>query len=876
LATAFGNVFAQLVAMVEPHHTVTVEISPAAMGTWHASGKTASAAVFNSIAVASPPAASPTIVHIDTAPKASTPSVAHAASVVVASSLAKAPREQLASYVTQSDLTTQLQAATNALRSLIYQEASNAGTVGEGQYSSGDITNNIALSNKIDQLSGVAITGGTITNATVNGISGLSAAEIPALPYLSTSGGSLTGALGIGTTSPSDLFALNGAAYLADIAVPPVTTNRLYSNSGNLYWAGNLLGGATTGNWSSDGTNVWRIGGNVGIGTTSPGQALTVQGSGLFSGALNANAFGATNATSTNLFAQNASFTAATTTNLFASLANITSGIFNSLTASVANITGLTATNATTTNLVATSATTTNLAVTGTTALTALDLSGNILSTLNTSVPPSSLGNWSSIGTAFTGDLSHMGFGISRQTTGTALGTPVTGYLETPELSAIASYYSNRAGWNQSTSGNSGRTGAQNLYLKDDNYGEGDMTNIFCNGFVDSTRSGATSFLASPEVGCLGGGLYIDATSSFAEGIGDLDLVDQNTVDAAAVAMNFNFTRTNAAGATNNNWWGLSLQNQGTLPIDDDIRSTGATRVGIDFSALTFPDYTLVSITLSSGGSGYTAGDLLLPPDGTYDQQTVIKVLTVDGSGTILTFALDRAGLYSATPASPSTVSGGTGTAATFILQYSTGGSPALVTKANNCWYGNATQDTGVYSTSLSSTLKLGQSWVCYSSSLGAWNFVTNNASVLQMYSNQVIVPTIFKTTGNVGISTTTTPLSALVVSGGTAIGADYNKAAPTNGLIVEGNVGIGTTSPATTFSNAGNSYIVGGLGVGVLDTNTGTLQTSGNATIGGVGAFNGVTGTTTIASVRGSQSVVRSLLCNREAAMSGLELQIQ
>ena len=201
MATAFENVFAQLVALVEPHHTVTVEISPVL---WHASGKEASAAAFNSILATSQSPASPTIVHIDTSPKASTPSASRAASVVAATSIAKAPQEQLASYVTQTDLTTQLQAATNALRSLIYQEASNAGTVGEGQYSTGGITNNIALSNVINQLNGVAITGGTITGATLNSVSGLSAAEIPALPYLSTAGGSLSGALGIGTTSPSE------------------------------------------------------------------------------------------------------------------------------------------------------------------------------------------------------------------------------------------------------------------------------------------------------------------------------------------------------------------------------------------------------------------------------------------------------------------------------------------------------------------------------------------------------------------------------------------------------------------------------------------------------------------------------------------------
>src|SRR4051812_45738467 len=52
-------------------------------------------------------------------------------------------------------------------------------------------------------------------------------------------------------------------------------------------------------------------------------------------------------------------------------------------------------------------------------------------------------------------------------------------------------------------------------------------------------------------------------------------------------------------------------------------------------------------------------------------------------------------------------------------------------------------------------------------------------------------------TGGNVGVGTTA-PASKLDVEGGVSIGATYSgtTAAPTNGAIIEGNVGIGTSSP--------------------------------------------------------------------------------
>ena len=50
---------------------------------------------------------------------------------------------------------------------------------------------------------------------------------------------------------------------------------------------------------------------------------------------------------------------------------------------------------------------------------------------------------------------------------------------------------------------------------------------------------------------------------------------------------------------------------------------------------------------------------------------------------------------------------------------------------------------------------------------------------------------------GNVGIGMgTTTPLNKLVVAGGVSIGSDFNLLAPENGLIVEGQVAFGTSTP--------------------------------------------------------------------------------
>ncbi|MDR3546804.1 MAG: DUF5011 domain-containing protein [Candidatus Pacebacteria bacterium] len=93
--------------------------------------------------------------------------------------------------------------------------------------------------------------------------------------------------------------------------------------------------------------------------------------------------------------------------------------------------------------------------------------------------------------------------------------------------------------------------------------------------------------------------------------------------------------------------------------------------------------------------------------------------------------------------------------------------------------------------------------------------------------------------------STTTVVSLAAQASGGQT--ADIFRALDGSGNVVlnatAGDlVGVGTSSPATTLSVAGNGYLTGGLGIGTVNTAAGTLVATGNATVGSlnIGSLSG------------------------------------
>ena len=198
---------------------------------------------------------------------------------------------------------------------------------------------------------------------------------------------------------------------------------------------------------------------------------------------------------------------------------------------------------------------------------------------------PASFGSTGFVGSAFTGDLSRLAGANGKQISGsTTLGQPSSGYSISPENSINYNYISNSSGFNSSTSGNGGRTGAAAHYVKADSIGQGDTYCYYANGFVSGAKPGATSFLANPAVV-----LFAGSCSPGQDGV-YLNPVEISNSDSGrdVAAINFvaNQNRSNDLGALGAVWFGYRSQSSGSVPIDAHFSASGKSKIGIDLTNL--------------------------------------------------------------------------------------------------------------------------------------------------------------------------------------------------------------------------------------------------------------------------------------------------
>ncbi|MFY7965024.1 MAG: GEVED domain-containing protein [Chitinophagaceae bacterium] len=123
------------------------------------------------------------------------------------------------------------------------------------------------------------------------------------------------------------------------------------------------------------------------------------------------------------------------------------------------------------------------------------------------------------------------------------------------------------------------------------------------------------------------------------------------------------FTAYLSGNFTNNGIWATSTPpnfqsylNGVTAPV-----TTGQTISGNGIYRNNVP-----SITVVATGTGYSVGDILTIPGGTFSTPAAVYVLSVGGTGSIISAVLLNAGNYTVAPTGAQSVTGGTGSGATF------------------------------------------------------------------------------------------------------------------------------------------------------------------------------------------------------------------
>lgn len=158
---------------------------------------------------------------------------------------------------------------------------------------------------------------------------------------------------------------------------------------------------------------------------------------------------------------------------------------------------------------------------------------------------------------------------------------PRQGYAWLPSLAQFQAEYINEGGWNQSRSGNDGRTGVAAFRTFVEQNGNGDAGAYYANCQIGGTgRAEATHWLAQPACVILNGDVGTTVPHSYLN-VQEFSLAD-NGRDVAGIGAVYRFERTVNTAAQGEVWMGLRYQSTGTRALDVGISNSGMVNIGMD------------------------------------------------------------------------------------------------------------------------------------------------------------------------------------------------------------------------------------------------------------------------------------------------------
>lgn len=204
-------------------------------------------------------------------------------------------------------------------------------------------------------------------------------------------------------------------------------------------------------------------------------------------------------------------------------------------------------------------------------------------------------GNHDYILTAGNGDAQKIQDFLGTWVTGSStLTQPSSGYKIVYEAAGRLNHFlvNSNAGWNQSTTGNGGRTGYFHTITRGTQAGNGDAGGYYTSIFVSGVRSAGvggpgtpTDALAMPGGVVHGGQVIAGANDVY------LNNIEMNALDAgfraSAGVFVANLTRTNTDTTNNQFWFGFTSQSQGSADADVAFRVSGKWKFGVDLTAAT-------------------------------------------------------------------------------------------------------------------------------------------------------------------------------------------------------------------------------------------------------------------------------------------------